>query len=147
MYRTWFPGELFAELDRLQRQGQRLAGVTSSLRGYSRNGFPAINVGGTPDSVEIYAFAPGLDPATIDVTVERGVLTLSGQRPAELPVESKESTVHINERFAGRFSRAVSLSDDLDSERVSAKYNDGILHISVQRKQSAQPRRVEIHCD
>lgn len=145
MYRTWFPGVLMAELDRLQRQGQRLAGVANSIRGYGRSGFPAINVGGTPDSVEIYAFAPGLDPATLDVTVERGVLTLSGQRASDLPNDGKASTVHINERFAGRFSRAVSLSDDLDSERVSAKYSDGVLHISVKRKQSAQPRRVEIH--
>lgn len=145
MYRTWFPGDLIAELDRLQRQGQRLAGATSSLRGFGRNGFPAINVGGTPDSVEIYAFAPGLDPATIDVTVERGVLTLSGQRPSDLPNEGKTATVHINERFSGRFSRAVSLSDDLDAERVAAKYSDGVLHISVKRKQSAQPRRIDIH--
>ncbi|NJD35335.1 MAG: Hsp20/alpha crystallin family protein [Betaproteobacteria bacterium] len=145
MYRTWFPSDLIAELERLQRQGQRLAGPASSLRGVGRNGFPAINIGGTPDSVEIYAFAPGLDPATVEVTVERGVLTLSGQRSTELPVENKTSAVHINERFTGRFSRAVSLSDDLDSERVSAKYSDGVLHISVKRKQSAQPRRIEIH--
>ncbi len=145
MYRTWFPSDLVGELDRLQRQVQRLAGPSSSIRGFGRNGFPAINVGGTPDSVEIYAFAPGLDPATIDVTVERGVLTLSGQRPTDLPAENKTSAVHINERFTGRFSRAVSLSDDLDSERVSAKYSDGILHISVKRKQSAQPRRIQVH--
>lgn len=145
MYRNWFPGDLLAELDRLQRQEQRLAGATSSLRGFGRNGFPAINVGGTPDSLEIYAFAPGLDPASIDVTVERGVLTLSGQRPTDLPADDKTSSVHFNERFTGRFSRAVSLSDDLDSEGVSAKYSDGVLHISVKRRQSAQPRRIEIH--
>lgn len=145
MYRTWFPSDLIAEFDRLQRQAQRLAGPATSIRGFGRNGFPPINVGSTPDSVEIYAFAPGLDPTSIDVTVERGVLTLSGQRPSDLPVESKESSVHINERFTGRFSRAVSLSDELDSERVSAKYSDGVLHISVKRKQSAQPRRVDVH--
>ena len=145
MYRTWFPSDLIAEFDRLQRQAQRLAAPATSIRGFGRNGFPPINVGSTPDSVEIYAFAPGLDPTSIDVTVERGVLTLSGQRPSDLPVESKESSVHINERFTGRFSRAVSLSDELDSERVSAKYSDGVLHISVKRKQSAQPRRVDVH--
>lgn len=144
MYRTWFPGDLVAELDRLQRQAQRFAGQTTSIRGFGRNGFPPINVGSTPDSVEIYAFAPGLDPATIEVTVERGVLTLSGQRPTDLPAEGNRTTVHINERFAGRYSRAVSLSDDLDPERVTAKYSDGVLHISVQRRQSTQPRRIEI---
>lgn len=145
MYQAWFPNDLMTELDRLQRRMQRIAGPATGIRGFGRNGFPAMNVGGTPESVEIYAFAPGLDPASIDVTVERGVLTLSGERPAELPVAEANSTVHINERFAGRFSRAVSLSDDLDPNRVTAKYADGVLHISIARRQSAQPRRIEIH--
>ena len=53
MTRALFPGDLFAELDRLQRQFQRLAGPSTNIRGYGRNDFPALNVGGTPDSVEI----------------------------------------------------------------------------------------------
>jgi HSP20 family protein len=144
MYRTLFPSDLFAELDRLQRQVQRFTGPTTSIRGFGRNGFPALNVGGTPDSVEIYAFAPGLDPAKLDVTIERGVLTLSGERPGDVPADANKAVVHINERFAGRFSRAVSLSDDVDPNRVAAKYSDGVLHISVKRRESAQPRRIEI---
>ena len=80
MYRTLFPGDIFANLDRLQREFQRYSGPASSIRGFGRGGFPALNVGSTPESVEIYAFAPGLDPATVDVTVDRGVLTLSGER-------------------------------------------------------------------
>lgn len=144
MYRTLFPGDFFAELDRLQRQVQRFTGPTTSIRGFGRNGFPAMNVGGTPDSVEIYAFAPGLDPAAFNVTIERGVLTLSGERPGELPGEDKNAAVHINERFTGAFRRAVSLSDDVDPGQVTAKYSDGVLHISIKRRESAQPRRIEI---
>lgn len=144
MYRTLFPSDLFAELDRLQREVQRFAGPTSSLRGFGRSDFPALNVGGTPDSVEIYAFAPGLDPSKIDVTIERGVLTLSGERPSELPADDKKATLHINERFTGRFHRAVSLSDDVDPNNVTAKYSDGVLQISIKRRESTLPRRVEI---
>lgn len=144
MYRTLFPGDFFAELDRLQRQVQRFTGPTTSIRGFGRNGFPAMNVGGTPDSVEIYAFAPGLDPAAFDVTIERGVLTLSGKRPSTLPEEDRNAAVHINERFTGPFRRAVSLSDDVDPGQVTAKYSDGVLHISIKRRESAQPRRIEI---
>lgn len=144
MYRTLFPSDFFAELDRLQRQAQRFAGPATSIRGFGRNGFPPLNVGGTPDSVEIYAFAPGLDPATFDVTIERGVLTLSGDRSSDLPAEDKKATVHTNERFTGRFSRAVSLSDDVDPNRVTAKYSDGVLHISIKRRESTQPRRIEV---
>jgi len=145
MYRTLFPSTFFAELDRLQREVQRFAGPTTSIRGFGRNGFPALNIGGTPDSVEIYAFAPGLDPKTLDVTIERGVLSLSGERHSDLPADDSQSSIHINERFDGRFRRTVSLSDDVDAEAVTADYNDGVVHISVKRRASAQPRRIEVH--
>lgn len=143
MYRTLFPGDLLAELDRLQRRMQQFAGPMTSIRGLGRSTFPALNVGSTPDSVEVYAFAPGLDPASIEATIERGVLTLSGERKTPLP-EDRQGAVHINERFAGRFSRAISLSDDLDPDRVTAKYTDGVLHVSIKRRESAQRRRIAI---
>jgi len=145
MYRTLFPSVFFAELDRLQRETQRFAGPSTSLRGYGRNGFPALNIGGSPDAVEIYAFAPGLDPKTLDVTIERGVLSLSGERQSDLPADDSTSSVHINERFDGRFQRAVSLSDDVDPESVTADYTDGVVHISIKRRASSQPRRIEIN--
>jgi HSP20 family protein len=52
--------------------------------------------------------------------------------------------VHIDERFAGRFRRVVTLPDDVDANAVDAKYRDGVLRISIARKQSAQPRRITI---
>ena len=145
MYRTLFPSILFNELDRLQREAQNFGRPTTSIRGFGRHGFPALNVGGTADSVEIYAFAPGLDPKSIDVSIERGVLSLSGERSTNLPADDDQATVHINERFKGRFHRAVSLSDDVDAGRVDAKYADGVLHISIKRREVAQPRRIEIN--
>ncbi len=145
MYRTFFPRDLFSELDRLQREIQETFDLSPSIRGFGRGGFPAINVGGTPQSVEIYAFAPGVDPAGLEVNLDRGVLTIAGERAAELPdAGSDKRAVHINERFGGRFRRVVSLADDLDPNRVSAKYRDGVLHISIQRSESTQPRRISI---
>jgi len=144
MYRAFFPSDLFSELERLQRQVQQFSGSTTGIRGFGRNSFPAMNVGGTADSVEIYAFAPGLDPKTFDVTIERGVLTLSGERQADLPGDDSTASVHVNERFSGRFRRAVSLPDDLDPNRVTANYSDGVLHITIKRRESSQPRRVEV---
>lgn len=144
MYRSLFSRDLFAELDRLQREMQQALDVSPSIRGFGRGGFPALNVGGTPQSVEIYAFAPGLDPASLNVNLDRGVLTISGERKAELPVSDEKAAIHVNERFAGRFSRVVSLSDDLDSNAVSADYRDGVLHVSIKRRESAQPRRITV---
>ncbi len=142
MYRSLFPRDLFAELDRLQREMQQSVELSPSIRGVARGGFPAMNVGGTAKSVEIYAFAPGVDPASIDVQLEKGVLTIAGERKVEAVPE--KASVHIDERFAGRFRRVVSLPDDVDPNAVSAKYRDGVLHISIQRRAAAQPRRISI---
>lgn len=144
MYRSLFSRDLFAEMDRLQREMQQALDQSPTIRGYARGGYPALNVGGTPTSVEVYAFAPGLDPASIDLNLDRGVLTLAGERKANLPKTDEKTTLHANERFTGRFRRVVSLPDDIDPNAVTAKYTDGVLHVSIQRRASAQPRRIEV---
>ena len=144
MYRYTYPGDIFAELNRVHNEAQRLFGQIPSIRGAGRSSYPALNVGSTPESVEIYAFAPGMDPANIEVNIERGVLTISGERQAALPAKNAQGAMHVNERFAGGFSRAVSLPDDLDPDRVAAKYSDGVLHVSIKRHASSQPRRVPV---
>ncbi|MDB5731284.1 MAG: heat shock protein Hsp20 [Variovorax sp.] len=144
MYRSLFPRDVFAELDRLQRDMQQALDLSPTIRGIGRGGFPALNVGGTPQSVELYAFAPGLEPASIEVNLDRGVLTVAGERASTLPAPDAQAAVHINERFAGRFRRVVSLPEDADPDAVSADYRDGVLHISVKRRASAQPRRISV---
>ena len=160
LYRSVFPGDLFAEMDRIQREMQQTFGMEPSIRGVGRGGFPALNVGSTPQSVELYAFLPGLDPNAIEVNLERGVLTVAGERPdltaaggnaganagdnAGNGGNGGKSTVHINERFAGRFRKVVSLPEDADPDGVSAQYRDGVLHISVRRRQQVQPRRISV---
>lgn len=139
--RSLFPRDVFAELDRLQREMQQAFDTGPSIRGLTR-GYPALNVGGTPTTMEVYAFAPGLDPATLDVQLEKGTLTIAGERKA--PEVPEKATVHVGERFAGRFRRVVSLPDDVDPNAIQARYRDGVLHVSVRRKEEAQPRRIAI---
>jgi len=140
-----FPRDMFAELDRLQRQMQQAFELSPSIRGFARGGFPALNVGTTAESAEIYAFAPGLDPASIEVNLERGVLRVAGERKSELPDGDANASLHVNERFVGRFHRVITLSDDLDQNAVQAKYRDGVLHISIKRLVTAQTRRIDIN--
>jgi HSP20 family protein len=144
VYRTLFPRDLFAELDRLQRDMQGAFEYSPSIRGLGRGGYPAVNVGGSPTAVEIYAFAPGLDPASVDITLDRGVLTISGERKAAFPASDEKVTLHGNERFSGRFRRVVSLPDDIDPNAVSATFTDGVLHVNVKRRESAQARRIAV---
>jgi HSP20 family protein len=144
MYRSLFPRDVFAEMDRLQREMQQAYDLSPTIRGFGRNGFPAINVGGTPKSIEIYALAPGVDPSTLEVNLERGLLSIAGERKSSVRSTDEKATAHINERFEGRFSRAITLPDDADPDAVSADMRDGVLHISVQRRASSQPRRIAV---
>ena len=145
MLQSVFPRDIFSEMDRLQRELQQAFEIGPSIRGIGRGGFPALNVGSTPQSVELYAFVPGLDPAAIEVNLERGVLTISGERSDDLASKENKATVHINERFAGKFRRVISLPEDVDPDGVSANYREGVLHVSVKRREAVQPRRISVH--
>jgi len=144
MNRLLFPYDIFSELDRLQRSMQQAFELSPNIRGIGRGGFPALNIGATKDSLEIYAFAPGLNPETILIQLERNTLSLSGERKSDLIDAYEKSTVHINERFSGAFHRVVNLPDDIDPDQVTANYRDGVLHVRIKRKQSAVPRRISI---
>jgi HSP20 family protein len=143
-----FPGSFFGEFDRLRRELDDVFGAPASIRSVAPGAFPAINVGSTPNSLEVYAFAPGLDPGKIDVVVDRGVLTLSGERASPLPSEEearkRRLAIYSRERPYGKFTRAISLPDDVDPAHVNASYRDGVLHISIARRESAQPRRITV---
>ena len=148
MYRRAFSHDLFSDLGRLQRAMQEAfesaPDLTPNIRGYSRGGFPALNVGHTPQAVEIYAFMPGVAPDSVQVEIEKGVLTIAGERAPIGNGQGDKTTAHIEERFAGRFRRVISLPDDIDANAVQANCRDGVLHVTVPRQAAAQPRRITI---
>jgi HSP20 family protein len=145
MYQSLFPRDLYAELDRLQREMREAFDLSPSIRGLGRGGFPALNIGGTPQSVEIFAFAPGLDPATVEINLDRGVLTIAGERPANLPADDNDkAAVHIKERFSGRYRRVFTLSKELDPGKVSAEFKHGVLDLRIPKAEHAKPRRIEV---
>jgi len=146
MNASFRPADVFAELNRLQgvldqvfRPSER-----SSIRALTGATFPMINVGTTPDSVEVMALAPGLDPASLQLSVDRGLLVISGERGSDVPEEGEDLSIYAQERFAGNFRRVVSLPDDADPAKVDATYRDGILRVSIAKRESSKPRRIEI---
>lgn len=80
------------------------------------------------------------------IELDRRVLTIAGERTSALNGDADDSkaTAHINERFAGRFRRVVTLPEDIDPNAVNADYRDGILHVSVKRRESSRPRRISV---
>lgn len=147
MFASMMYPNVFGDFDRLRRELDDvfgMAGLPTSIRSAAPGAFPALNIGHTPTSVEIYAFAPGIDPSAVEVTIDRGVMTIAGERPSDLPQQDAKSNVYGNERFAGRFRRAVSLPEDIDPAKVEATYRDGVLRVSVARRESAQPKRIAV---
>ena len=108
---TLIPGGLFSDFDRLRRELDELfgwVGLPTSIRSVAPGTYPALNIGTTPSSVEVYAFAPGIDPSKVEVTVDRGVLTIAGERASTLPDEQdRKVSVYARERATGAFKRAV----------------------------------------
>ena len=144
---TRFSGDLFAEFDGLQRHLEQLLGLRgmpSSIRAAARGAYPAVNMGTTDNAVEIYAFAPGIDPARIEVSVDKGLLSISGERESDTPVEGDKVSVYARERFTGSFRRVVSLPEDVDTAKVEATYRNGILKIVIPKREASKPRRIEV---
>jgi HSP20 family protein len=141
-------GDRFADFTRLQDLFEGLLGPdpgASSIRAVARSGaFPALNVGTWAEALEIYAFAPGIDPTSIDVSVEKGLMTVSGERRSQERRDGSAVAVYAKERFDGPFRRVVSLPEDADPAKVEASYSNGILKIVVPRLESAKPRQIPV---
>jgi HSP20 family protein len=143
---TGFPSSLFDEFWRLQQEmiEEFLSDGAGSggIRSLPRGSFPAINVLNTADTVQVYLFAPGIDSKALNVSLQQNLLTVEGKRA--IPLEEK-ATYYRQERFGGDFRRVISLPEDVDPERIEAKYREGIVQVIVQRQPSAKPRQIEIH--
>jgi HSP20 family protein len=142
-----FPGGPFGDFERLRRELDDVFGASalpSSIRSVAAGGAPAVNVGRTRSSVEVYVFAPGMDASKIDVTLDRGVLRVAGERLSTIPEDDEKINVYSRERSTGSFMRAVSLPDDIDPNQVRASYRDGVLQVSIPRRESAQPKRITV---
>src|SRR4051812_47425191 len=98
------PQSLFEQLDTMQRLLSRTFGAETApggIRSVAYGAFPEINVGRTPTSVEVFAFAPGIDAASLDVTIERNVLKISGLRNSPVPKRDGQVQLYANERPEG----------------------------------------------
>lgn len=140
-------GDLYPELARLQEQLEQVfqTGSGTNIRGRSSRGaFPAVNVGTSPETIEVVVFVPGVQRQALDISVDRGLLIIAGERGASGD-QREQDNVYAQERFVGSFRRVVTLPEDADPARVEAKVRDGILHITVAKRESSKPRRIAVN--
>ena len=98
----------------------------------------------TADDVELRFDLPGIDPATIEVTVDRGVLSVSAKRSEEYAEGEKP---FIRERVMGSFARRVYLADTADADNIEAGFDAGVLTVRIPVQEQAKARKVEVRTD
>ena len=105
-------------------------------------GGPALNVYEDGDTLVVEAQLPGLKPEDLDINVEQGVLTISGQTTAE--EERTERNYLIREHRTGRFSRSLRLPATYNPDACQANFEHGVLRLEFPKSESAKPRRIQI---
>ena len=141
----YFGTDLFSEFDRLQQQmAQLFGGFPSSIRASRFGTFPQVNIGATDDSIEIVAFAPGVEAGAFDVSIDKGLLTISGEREAAQPEASDDTRTYAQERFIGGFRRVIELPQHADPDKVTAQYTNGCLTVSIGKRETSKPRAITV---
>jgi len=126
----------FGRLANLQDELDRL--FESPLTGWA----PALDVHEDKDSFSIRVELPGMRCEDIEVSLQDGALVISGERKEEKVTEGTE--VHRQERFYGRFSRALTLPSAVAGDKVKAQYKDGILTVTLPKAEEAKPKAITI---
>ena len=103
---------------------------------------PAVDVRETKEAVEIQAELPGIDPKDVNVSVEGGVLTIKGSRLFEKATEGE--TYHRVERAYGSFERSFTLPTNVDPEKINAAFRQGLLHLTLPKREEAKPKAISI---
>lgn len=103
---------------------------------------PSMNVYEEKDTLVVEAQTPGIKPDDLDINVEQGVLTISGQTASE--EERKERNYLVREHRTGRFSRSMRLPATYDAEACQASFEDGVLRLVFPKSEAAKPRRIQV---
>ncbi|MFP3875007.1 MAG: Hsp20/alpha crystallin family protein [Thiohalophilus sp.] len=103
---------------------------------------PAVDIKETKDAFILHADVPGVDPKDVDVHMENGILTIKGERESEKKDE-REGYKRV-ERQYGSFYRRFSLPDTADAEKISAKSKNGVVEITIPKKEAVQPRKISV---
>jgi HSP20 family protein len=122
----------FRELDRIAQEafGTRFRPALMPMDAYRQG-----------DQFVVHFDLPGVDPASIDLTVEKNVLTVTAERRWD---PSEDVRIVASERPRGNFTRQLFLGEGLDTDRIEASYDNGVLTLTIPIAEQAKPRKIEI---
>ena len=142
MFRRSSTPSIWREMERMQREMNRLFTDYSPARYRSAPSYPAMNLWADEESVIIRAELPGLKPDDLDISIDEGDLTLSGRRhPDEMP---EDATYHRQERNYGSFTRSIRLPFKIEADDVEATMKNGMLTLMLPRAEEDKPKKIAI---
>lgn len=137
---SWSP---FRELDDFfERYSRDLGSSRLSALGDNVQWRPSADIVENGKEYTIKADLPEVNKEDIDVKIENGVLTLSGERRVEKSTDDEKQ--HRREAFYGRFSRSFALPEDVDTDKISADCKDGVLKVHLPKTEAKQPKSIEV---
>jgi HSP20 family protein len=146
----WDPFNEFTNIqDRLNeffaQPGGTFSGPISLFRGAEPTGtafVPPVNVYEDEHNIIVTAELPGIEEKDLNITVENNVLTITGERKMETEVK-KENFQRVERRY-GRFTRSFTLPPTVDPENVNAEFNNGVLKLTLMKREEAKPKQIKI---
>ncbi|RCK74338.1 MAG: Small heat shock protein [Anaerolineae bacterium] len=141
-YRRYRTPSVWQEVERLQREMNRLMENFSPRRIQAAPSFPAVNLWVSDEGIIVTAEVPGIQPEDIDVSVVNDLLTISGERQPEQ--HSEEVRYHRRERGCGKFARSIQLPFAVDANKVEASFKDGVINITLPRKEEEKPKKIKV---
>ncbi len=105
---------------------------------------PGVDINELDDRFQLFVDLPGVDPKDVDITLESGVLTITGERFARAAKADEKVVRRRSERGTGRFYRRFILPETVDAEKVKATERHGVLEILIPKQAKAMPRRIEV---
>jgi len=144
--RRWYPRDIWDEMDRMWREAW---GESSSPVGWWRRPLieekgwlPAVDMLEKEDKLIIKAELPGVSKDDVSISVSDNVLTIKGEKKTE--EEVKEEDYYCCERAVGSFYRAITLPANVDADKISATFKDGVMEITVPKVEEAKPKEIEV---
>lgn len=148
--RVWEP---FRDMEALRREIDRTfnaympgtaspGGSLAFLPGRSARAYPLVNLSEDNDNLYLSALAPGIDADSINLTVVRNTLTISGEKSSPEGISPEQ--FHRSERSGGKFVRTIDLPVEVHTDGVTAEYKQGILAVTLPKAEIARPKQIQV---
>ena len=136
----------FFSVHRLQDDINRLFSgySTNDSSGVTADWIPSVDINEFDEKFQLYVDVPGVDPKDVEITLESGVLTITGERFAQAEKAEENVVRRRAERGTGRFYRRFILPETVDADKVKATDRHGVLEIVIPKQAKAQPRRIKV---